>query len=43
MDCDHWEILESAEVPQVADIIAAELAHHTALPVTGDALPAREA
>lgn len=43
MDCDHWEILESAEVPLVADIIAAELAHHTALPVTGDALPAREA
>ncbi|MER6239181.1 amino acid adenylation domain-containing protein [Streptomyces clavifer] len=43
MDCDHWEILESAEVPHVADIIAAELAHHAAPSVTGNVLPAREA
>ncbi|MFJ9562332.1 amino acid adenylation domain-containing protein [Streptomyces fuscichromogenes] len=28
MACDHWEILEGAETARVADLLAAELAHH---------------
>jgi thioesterase domain-containing protein len=31
--CDHWEMLEKTEAGQVAGIIAAELAHHTAAPL----------
>lgn len=39
VECDHWEMLESAELPRVAAVIAAELAHHGG-PVAAAAAPA---
>lgn len=29
LECDHWEVLESAAAARVADLLTAELAHHT--------------
>ncbi|MEU6404218.1 amino acid adenylation domain-containing protein [Streptomyces sp. NPDC046985] len=43
LECDHWEVLEIAGAVRVADILAAELAHHEGPSGTADAVAPRPA